>query len=360
MALAAGTPVVDADGHVYEQAAEIYEFLPSPYAGRATVLGFPLWPTPDGFQRGAIHARLGLHRSFAVDARAWLDFLDAAGIGATVLYPTAGLATGAIRDPDWAVALCRAYNDWLAARFLAASPRLGGVALLPLQDPAAAAEELRRAVRTLGMVGGVLAAVGLERALGHAGFDPLYAEAQRLDVPLAVHGGPSQGLALDRLDHFAQVHTLAHPFAQMTQLTSVLMSGVLDRFPRLRIAFLEAGVGWVPYLLERMDRAYHVRRFPEYVGGVRDEPSSYVRGGAVCFTPEPGESGLASAVAAIGGDALLFASDFPHEVNLERCRQEIDGLCRRDDLAEDVKRAILADNARRFYRLRAEDVARAA
>ncbi|MEW6269239.1 MAG: amidohydrolase family protein [Thermodesulfobacteriota bacterium] len=360
MAPAAGMPVVDADGHVYESAAEIYDFLPAPYAGRATVLGFPLWPTPDGFQRGAIHARLGLHRSFDVDARAWLDFLDAAGIGATVLYPTAGLATGMIRDPDWAVALCRAYNDWLAARFLAASPRLGGVALLPLQDPSSAAEELRRAATTLGMVGGVLPAVGLSRALGDAAFDPVYEEAQRLDVPVAVHGGPSQGLALERLRHFGQVHALAHPFAQMMQLTSVLMSGVLDRFPRLRIAFLEAGVGWVPYLLERMDRAFHVRRFPEYVGGVQGEPSTYVRGGRVYFTPEPGESGLAAAVTAIGPGALLFASDFPHEVNLERCREELGHLARRDDVGPDVRRALLGENARRFYRLRADDVARAA
>src|SRR5690606_6346021 len=125
----ADMPVVDADGHVYESPTALWEFLPAPYAGRATVLGFPLWPTADGFQRGAIHARLGLHKTFDVDARTWLDFLDAAGIASTVLYPTAGLATGLIRDPDWAVALCRAYDDWLAARFLAESPRLGGVAL---------------------------------------------------------------------------------------------------------------------------------------------------------------------------------------------------------------------------------------
>ncbi|HEY8517011.1 MAG TPA: amidohydrolase family protein [Candidatus Binatia bacterium] len=353
-------PVVDADGHVYESPTALWEFLPAPYAGRATVLGFPLWPTADGFQRGAIHARLGLHKTFDVDARTWLDFLDAAGIASTVLYPTAGLATGLIRDPDWAVALCRAYDDWLAARFLAESPRLGGVALLPLQDPTAAAEELRRAVAELGMVGGVLPAVGLERTLGDPCFDPVWAEAERLDVPLAVHGGPSQGLGLERLRYFAQVHTLAHPFAQMTQLTSVLMSGVLDRFPRLRVAFLEAGVGWVPYLLERMDRAFHVRRFPEYVGGVQREPSSYVRDGRVCFTPEPGESGVPAALAVVGEHGLLFASDFPHEVNLERCRNEIAHLSRREDLTPDVKRNLLAENARRFYRLRAHDVARRA
>jgi uncharacterized protein len=343
--------VIDADGHIYERPEEIVEFLPAPYAGRATVLGFPLWPTADGFQRGAIHARLGLHRSFETSADSWLGFLDAAGIDATVLYPTAGLTHGLIRDTDWAIALARAYDDWLATRFLAASPRLRGVALLPLQDPRAAADELCRAVTELGMVGAVLPAVGHERPLGDPSYDPVYAEAERLDVPLGVHGGPSQGLGLDRLAHFAQVHTLAHPFALMTQLTSIVMSGVLDRFPRLRIAFLEAGVGWVPYLAERMDRAFEVRRFPEYVGGVRRPPSEYLKGGNVYFSPEPSEAGLPQAAAFLGESTLLYASDFPHEVNLERCRRELAELTARDDVGESTKARLLAENAQRFYRL---------
>ncbi len=341
--------VIDADGHVYENPEEIFAFLPPPYAGRRTVLGFPLWPTPDGYQRGAIHARLEIHRSFVTDAPTWLDFLDRCGLASTVLYPTTGLATGLIRDPDWAIALCRAYNDWLAAHYLTRSPRLRGVALLPLQDPAAAADELRRAVRDHGMLGAVLPAAGLDTALGHARYDPIYAEAERLDVPIGVHGGPSHGLGLERLQHFAQVHTLAHPFAAMTQLTSVVMSGVLDRFPRLRIAFLEAGVGWIPFLLERMDRAYVVRKFPEYVGGVRDLPSGYVKGGNVFFSPDPSEAALADVAKTVGEGAFLYASDFPHEVNVERCRHELEELRVRIDLPISLRSALLAGNARRFY-----------
>jgi len=343
--------VFDADGHVYERAEEIFEFLPSPYAGRQTVLGFPLWPTGDGFQRGAIHARLEIHRSFETDAAVWLDFLDRTGIEATVLYPTAGLSTGLIRDADWAVALCRGYDDWLHAKYLSRSARLGGVALLPLQDPAAAAAELRRAVVDLGMVGGVLPAVGLDRPLGHESFDPLYAEAERLDVPLGVHGGPTAGLGLEVLGPFAQVHTLAHPFAQMRALVSIVMSGVFDRFPRLRIAFLEAGASWVPSLVERMDRAFAVRRFPEYVGGALQPPSAYLAAGNAYFGPEPSESALGHLVDSIGSSTLLFSSDFPHEVNLERCQRELAEFAAREDLPVHAKRDLLADNARRFYRL---------
>jgi uncharacterized protein len=345
--------IIDADGHVYERDAEIFPYLPPPYAGRRTVLGFALWPSADGFQRGAIHARLGIHRTFEITAESWTAFLDGAGIGATVLYPTLGLATGLIRDRDWAVALARAYDDWLTDRFLRASPRLQGMALLPVQDPPAAAAELRRAVGTLGMVGGVLPATGPARPLGHPDYDCIYAAAQDLDCPLAVHGGPSAGLGLDDLDRFAQVHTLSHPFAQMKQLTSIVMGGVLDRFPRLRVAFLEAGVGWVPYLAERMDRAFEVRRLPEYIGAVQNPPSTYLGGGNVYFSPDPRERGLAHAVAVLGSRGLLFASDFPHEMNLARCRDEIAGLAGDETLPPTARREILGDNARRFYGLAA-------
>lgn len=341
--------VIDADGHVYEKDAEIYEHLEAPYSSKRTVLGFPFWPTLDGFQRGAIQSRLDTHEALESNARLWIDFLDRAEIARTVLYPTAALTTGLIRDPDWAIALARAYNDWLSERYLRVDPRLHGMALLPLQDPAEAALELRRAVTSLGMHGAVLTPVGLPRPLGHADFDPIYAEAARLDCTVAVHGGPSQGLGLDVLDRFAQMHTLSHPFAQMIQMTSIVMSGVLDRFPTLRVAFLEAGASWVPFLSYRMDRSFAGRKHPEYVGGVARKPSTYLASGRVFVNAEPAEP-LAEVVATLGGGTLLFTSDFPHEVNLTHCRSEIAHLLERDDLGDEAKANLLAGNARRLYR----------
>lgn len=341
--------VIDADGHVYEKDAEIFEHLEGRYAGKRTVLGFPFWPTLDGFHRGAIQARLDLHRVLESDAQMWLRFLDAAEISRTVLYPTAALTSGLIRDPDWAIAVARAYNDWLCARYHRVSPRLLGMALLPLQDPQEAAAELRRAVTELGMVGGVLTPIGLRLPLGHADFDPVYRAAAELDCPLAVHAGPAQGLGLDVLDRFAQVHTLSHPFAQMVQATSIIMSGVLDRHPTLRLAFLEGGVSWVPFLMYRMDRSYEARKHPEYIGDVQRRPSSHITGGRIFFQAEPTEL-LLPHVAEHSSGTLLFASDFPHEVNLNACRGEIEALLQRDDLPEDAKRNLLAGNARRLYR----------
>lgn len=340
--------IIDADGHVFERDDELFEHLEAPYTKR-TVLGFPFWPTLDGYHRGAIQSRLDIHEALETDARIWLDFLDATGIARTVLYPTAALTCGLIRDRDWAVAATRAYNNWLSERYLKVSPRLHGMALLALQDPLEAAAELRRAVVDLGMLGGVLTPIGQRKPLGHADFDPIYREAARLDCPLAVHAGPSQGLGLDVLDYFAQVHALSHPFAQMIQMTSIVMSGVLDRFPTLRFAFLEAGVSWVPFLSYRMDRSYEGRKHAEYVGGVVHPPSTYIKRGNIFFSAEPAEPSLPEVVEMIGADALLFSSDFRHEVNQSHCRAEIELVRNRNDLPDEFKTRFLAGNARRLY-----------
>ena len=105
------------------------------------------------------------------------------------------------------------------------------------------------------MVGGVLPAVATGGKLfSGAEFYPLWEEAQRLDVPISTHGGLSfPNLGLDLAANFTVAHTLEHPFAQMRQLVSMIFEGVFESFPRLRFGCLECGVGWVPYMMDRMD-----------------------------------------------------------------------------------------------------------
>jgi aminocarboxymuconate-semialdehyde decarboxylase len=104
-----------------------------------------------------------------------------------VLYPTRFMHIGQVGMVDFAIDLSRAYNDYLYDRFLSQESRLKGIAVLPLQDVAAAVAELRRAVKDYGMVGGFLPADGLPRPLGHQDFYPLYEEANRLGCMMAVH-----------------------------------------------------------------------------------------------------------------------------------------------------------------------------
>jgi predicted TIM-barrel fold metal-dependent hydrolase len=348
--------ILDGDGHVIERDVELFEYLEPPYAGNESLLGFPFFPTLDGYHRGAIISRLGIHKEYTITAQTWLEFLDGVAIESTVLYPTAGLAFGIIQDPTWATAVARAYNNWFTDRFFRVSSRLRGVALLPLQDVPEAVKELGRAVTELGMVGAVLPAnngeLGVRKALGHPDFWPIYAAAERLDVPLAVHGAPSFNLGINFFTQFAQTHALEHPIAQIIQLTSMVMEGVFERFPRLRVAYLEAGAGWVPYMMDRLDRSYEIwatAQYREFSAWLKKKPSEYMQSGQVYFSCEGGEQSLRNAIERIGHQTLLFASDFPHETNMQRAKQEIAELLERSDLSDDAKQGILHDNIVRFY-----------
>jgi len=348
--------ILDGDGHVIERDRELFEYLEAPYAGNTSVLGYPFFPALDGYNRGAVLARLGIYESYEITPQLWLDSLDKAGIESTVLYPTAGLAFALIQDPDWAVALARAYNNWFHDRYRRRSPRLRGVALIPLQNVPEAVKELRRAVTELGMVGAVLPAadadIGTRRALGHPDFWPIYEEAERLNVPLATHGAPSMNLGLNSFRHFAMTLALEHPFSQMIQLTSFILEGVFDRFKSLRVGFLEAGTGWVPYMIDRLDRVYtgfsrNGRR--EYSDAVKTRPSEVFASGRLYFSCEGGEPSMRDLVRRIGHRSILFASDFPHETNMEHAMHEVEELLERDDLSDEAKQAIFCGNIESFY-----------
>jgi len=153
-------------------------------------------------------------------------FLEASGVAGSVLYPTMGLAMAHIKVPKWVAVMARCYDDYLYGEYLQQEPRrLWGVALLPIQDVDAAAEELEHCVKDLKMVGGVIPAAGLPKGLGHPMYDPLYETAVRLNVPLAAHGGSSAGLGLDFYDSFVKILVMEHAVAQQIHFTSFLLDG---------------------------------------------------------------------------------------------------------------------------------------
>jgi predicted TIM-barrel fold metal-dependent hydrolase len=247
--------------------------------------------------------------------------------------------------------LAHAYNDWLHHDFLSVSPRFQGVALLAPQEPAEAAKELERAVGELGMVGGMLPAVlSPMRGYGLAQFDPIYAAAERLDAPIAVHGGPAVELGLDHMPSFAGVHPLSHPFSQMQQLTSMMIHGVFERFPKLRVSFLEAGCGWVSYLADRLDESWE-HRINRWPYPTKRCPSEIMGGGNLYYACEREEKTLPTVAQLIGGAQILWASDFPHERPWDEFSGDIDTLVNRKDLPESLARKILFDNPCRLYNL---------
>lgn len=345
--MAGSHPVIDADGHVMESDEELYTYLPRPYREIPRFKTFGFFPSLDGFQRGFAVAG----KVHEVTAATWKDFMEAAQIDVSVLYPSAGLGAGLILDPNWAVSVCQAYNDWLYDRFTRTNPALRGVALLPVQDPAAAARELARARDDLGFVAGLMPAVTcLSAGFGDRRFDPLYEAASRLNMPLTVHGAPSRGMGFDFLPTFIQVHTLEHPVAIFIQFTSMLFEGVFERFPSLRVAYLEAGSGWLPYFMDRMDEEYEKPyRFqaPELLHSPRD----IIRRGQVWVTAEVEERLLPVVLSQFNPDCVMWPSDFPHERLPKMFISDIPTLMERSDLTTEQKRKILYDNPRRFYGL---------
>ena len=338
--------VMDVDGHCVEPDSQILDY--AEYRGKSLKgIDSPLsiWPSLDGWFRIAADA------FSAGDPEAWLSFLEDTGIEMTFLYPTNGLAFGLIQDRYWAVSVAKAYNDWLYNTYTKRDSRLQGVALLPVQDVPAAVTELRRAVTELGMRGAVLAgSTVLGKAYGHADFDPLWAEAERLDVALGVHGAPSKGYGFDFFDTFIKTHTLEHPFAILIQLTSMIFDGVFERFPRLRVAFLEAGCGWVPYMMDRMDEEFE-RRGARWAPSLKRKPSEVIKGGNIFVSCEVEERMLPHVIEFMGEDNLFFASDYPHERRRAEFLKDLPEFVERTDLSDKVKEKILFHNTRRFYRL---------
>ena len=334
--------VLDADGHVTESYEQIARYLDEPYRRRS--LTFPLY-TADGWDRRLVDK----FHDWAGTADEWLRALDTGGMELAVLYPTLGLFMSFLKDREWAVRLCRAYNTLMHEEFIKVSPRLQSVALLPVLDPMAAAAELRRAVTELGHVGGMLAADGTH-LLGDERFLPVYEEADRLGVMLGIHASGSHlgGAGVDLFSKFIQAHTCSHAFGQMRQITSVVFEGIPERFPRLRIAFLEAGCGWAPYWMERMDDEYAKRA--EEAPTLTRKPSDYIRGGSIYFSCEADEWLLPQALKLVGENQIVYASDFPHWDH--SFPGSIDEIKERGDITDTQKRKILGENTRRLYGLK--------
>ncbi len=358
MATAVKTRIIDGDGHVIEDRT-LSDYLPAPYRGRAALGGNGrLFPQLDHLHNEPVKLLPGAFNP--AGPKEWGQFLEDVGIESTVLYTTQGLACGNINSRDWAIALCRAYNDWLYHTYLRASPRFKGMALLPLQDPAEAVLELRRAVTELGMLGAMLPSNGLRGHLGDKEYWPIYEEADDLGCCLAVHGGVHFRLGMDQLQPYPPVHALGHPFGLMISCAGILFNGVFDRYPNLRVAFLEGGVAWLLLCLERFDRSYetHIPHNPrgellklEPGERVSDYIKKLIDQGRFFVGCEGEEPSIAYAVREAGNKAFMFSSDYPHEVNAAMCRHELGEIVEHRDLTAEDKEAILYRNAERFYRL---------
>jgi len=292
-----------------------------------------------------------LERAGMTDPRARLEDMDLEGIDRTIMFPGGAGEEWAGLDRGFAIALCRTLNDARAEFTKYCPERLMSVAKLPMIDPPAAAAELRRAVTELGMKGMVTPQHVREKNLDHPSFDVVWAEAERLGVAVCVHGG---GQAIDQVpigvDRFStrlETHAFTHPVGQMLAVMSFSVGGILHRFPKLRVAFLEANVGWLPFWLERLDE--HWELTPEQAPQIDRKPSEYILSGRCFIGCDPDEREIPYVVNTLGQGVVVYASDYCHW----DCKfpDTVKIIEERTDLSAAAKQAIFDDNPRRLYAL---------
>jgi uncharacterized protein len=323
-------PVVDADGHVVEPESA-WAALPDRYrprisadragyehvvVGDTEILAVPLGTLArpgSTFDDASSLRPLADAQPGGSDPAARLRDMDSEGIDQAVLYPTIGLYFSAVDDPMAAVALAAAYNDWLAGYCATGPRRLFGAAMLPLQDPAAAARELRRAVTELGLVAGfVRPNPCLGRSLSDRAYDAVWEEAAALDVPIGIHEGSSvivPTLGSDRPFNPLVLHAVSHSFEAMLACAELIAFGTLERHPGLRLLFLESSGGWAPFWLERLDE--QAESFGGFCPDMVLRPSEYfARQCAISF--EVDEHTLPALVPFVGQERIVWGSDYPH------------------------------------------------
>jgi predicted TIM-barrel fold metal-dependent hydrolase len=360
--------VVDADSHVME-ITETWEYLEEAFVHRRPVIAqlsesLPivagmdqLWfidgrLTPRPMGRGATISGTPTGMSFArkkvfsaasqglTDIEARLRDMDAWGIEIQVLFSSIFIQD-TTEDPSFEAALMRSYNTWMAKRCAERPDRLKWSAAIPLRDIAAAIAEVHRA-RALGAVGVTIGGTAGTRLLHHRELEPFFAAVSEEDLPLCVHCSWSlPGLT-------AVAEDLYFTLPILMGFHSLVGCGVLDRFPKLRVGFMEAGSEWIPYWIGRMDHYHAVSRANGWGRYAARRPSEYLKDGRIWVTCEAEESLLNQVIDLIGEDYILFEGDMPHA---EARDTGIKTLRERTDLSERVKRKILRENALAFYRL---------
>jgi predicted TIM-barrel fold metal-dependent hydrolase len=275
------------------------------------------------------------------------QLLDPLGVEIAILSCDYGIES--IRNPDAAVALSHAVNDWQIERWLTPESRLRAAISVPSQQPAMAVDEIERVAGHSQFVA-IYLPVRSAIPYGNRIWWPLLEAACEHGLAVELHFGGSPGLPptasgwpTSWLEEYVDMAS-----AFQSQLTSLIVEGSFDRFPDLRVSLLESGFAWLPAFMWRLDKGW--RGLRREVPWTRRPPSEYVREHVrVALQPfdgPPEPVDLARVIEQLGSDELLmFSSDYPHRHSVEELDAVPAGL---GDLA---RRRLLADNARRHYRL---------
>ena len=369
---------VDVDGHIMEPPGLWQEYIDPEYKDRAlriaqdekgleylSVDGKKAW-----FMQGGTLGALGAIeqdvRPFLTPGKiSWKDamlpgghdpherikVMDAEEIDTTLVYPSLGLGwENDCDDPKLAAANCRAYNDWVFDFCRPYPNRLIPVAHIPTKDVQESVKELRRTAK----LGAKAAMLGSDSPsdypYGHLYYDPLWAEAQELDIPMTIH--PATGKNSVTAQAYPRqkdintwwVFVLGGENVKLN-FTSFFAEGTFERFPRLKLVVLESGIGWLVYWIDRMDEKFEVNGFTT---PMKQMPSEYFQ--RQCWiSMDPDERLARFSIEVLGADKFLWAYDYPHSDSIVKPVKEL-----KENLAplpEESQRKVFGENAIKLYSL---------
>lgn len=286
------------------------------------------------------------------DAVSQLEAMDEEGLDVAVLFRTFPLHCDDSLEAEYANDLCRAWNSWMADFCKTDRKRLKPSALITLHDVDLAADETRRVVTELGAVGlSLVPEPANGRHIHDRYYDPLWREAEKLGVPICFHpaASPNQDQVVHRFRGHANeavlINAFRNPIELMLAVGSFCAGGVLERFPNLRVAFLEGNCGWLPWALYRLDERWQLRK------GYTNEPlsrrpSDYFLG--QCFISVDVEEDLVvDVVKRIGDDNIVVSTDYPHADS--HWPNAISHFMAIEGIGTESRRKILWDNCARLY-----------
>ena len=276
--------------------------------------------------------------------------MDYEGVDVNLTLPSGWFGTWTTGDDvRFELAMYQAYHRWMHDYCGAFPDRLGGVILACARDVESSVREMRHWA-TSRWPWAVMLYAPYGMPLDHPDLEPIWAEAAALDLAVVLHTftvmPPYAPGGQDTWENLWLQRSAAHPWCGMRNMAALIGSGVMDRYPELRIGTLEAGHGWLPFWMARIDE--HAETIAAALPKLERKPSEYVMSGRYFQSIEiPEGASLTNAVADLVSDGvLMYASDYPHgESHFPKSVETVLGW----KMTDSRKRALFWDNAIRFY-----------
>jgi predicted TIM-barrel fold metal-dependent hydrolase len=355
--------IVDVDAHHYESESykDVFQYIESPVIRRAALEGLGRGGRSNIFNSQVGYQDIGgritrhwlrkqektppdMHR----DIYQTLAWMDAMGVDYACLFPTPMLFLGLHPQVEVETAMCQAYNRWLCERILAEEPRILSMLYLPFNDPEAAYRTVKEFGDRKGVIGFMVTSPRYKPVHDNA-YMKTYALLEEMGKPISFHAAYNwNDQALSMTNRFIGVHALGFMWFNMVHMTNWVVNGLPERFPRLKVLWIESGLTWAYCLMQRLDHSFLMRTSD--CPSLKRKPSEYMR--EMYYSSQPMEvpddlSILEATFKMIKADTqLVWSSDYPHwDFDLPSVIYDLPFL------NEQAKRNILGGNAAKLFGL---------